>query len=70
MQDIFFLKQKYIFSYSWLEKYFFKISKNSVASAFFLPRQMLKNIDMPRQNPRHLPTVEANFVRWLWQRLP
>ena len=23
-----FFKQKYIFSYSWLEKYFFKISKN------------------------------------------
>ena len=24
-----------------------KISKNSISSAFFLPRQILKNIDMP-----------------------
>ena len=28
---------------------------------FFLPRQILKNVDMPRQKPRHLPTAEANF---------
>ena len=60
MQDIFFLKQKYIFSYSWLEKYFFKISKNSIASAFFLLRQILKNIDVP--HPWHLRNVEVNFV--------
>ena len=38
-----FFKQKYIFSYSWLEKYFLKISKNSIALVFFLPRQKLKN---------------------------
>ena len=47
-----------------LEKYFFKISKNSIASAFFfLPRQILKNIDMPWQKPWHLPTAKANFER-------
>ena len=40
-----------------LEKNFFKIPKNSVASAFFLPTQILKNIEMPRQNPRHLPNA-------------
>ena len=39
--------------------FFFKISKNSVASASFLPRQILKNIDMP--------TAEANFECWsMW----
>ena len=30
--------------------------KNSIASAFFLPTQILKNINMPR----HLPTAQAN----------
>ena len=34
-----------------------------IAWAFFLPRQIVKNIDMPRQNPRHLPAAEANFER-------
>ena len=33
---------------------FFKIPKNLITSAFFLPRQILKNIDMPRQKPRML----------------
>ena len=28
---------------------------------FFLPRQILQNVDMPR----HLPIAEANFERWL-----
>ena len=31
------------------EAYFFKIPKDLITSAFFLPRQILKNIDMPRQ---------------------
>ena len=44
MQNICFLfKQKYVFLFS--EKYFFKIPKNSIALAFFLWRQILKNID-------------------------
>ena len=60
-RKIFFFKQKYTFLF--LETYFFKISKNLIASAFFLLRQILKNIDMPRQKPRHLPTAEANFER-------
>ena len=46
-----------------LEKKLFKIPKNSIASAFLLPMQILKNIFMPRQNPRHLPTAGANFER-------
>ena len=28
---------------------------------FFLQRQILKNIDISQQKPRHLPTAEANF---------
>ena len=31
------------------EAYIFKIPKDLITSAFFLPRQILKNIDMPRQ---------------------
>ena len=37
---LFFLEQKYI---SFSETYFFKIPKNLITSAFFLPRQILKN---------------------------
>ena len=48
---LFFLEQKYIL---FLETYFFKIPKNLITSAFFLPRQILKNIDMPRQKPQML----------------
>ena len=33
---------------------FFKISNNLITSAFFLPRQILKNIDMPWQKPQML----------------
>ena len=45
--------------------HFLKISKNLIGSAFFLPREILKNIDMPQQKPWHLPTAEANFKCWL-----
>ena len=55
---LFFFKQKL---FLFLEKHFFKIPKNLIASAFFLPRQMPKNIDMPQQKPWHLPTAEANL---------
>ena len=55
-------------SYFW--RHAFKISKNLIASAFFFLRQILKNIDMPRQKPRHLLTAEANFKRWIvWKNL-
>ena len=47
--------------FKFLETYFFKISHNFIASAFFLPRQTLKNIDMPWQKPRHLTIAEANI---------
>ena len=48
MRNIFFFEQKYnLFS----ETYFFKIPKNLITSAFFLPSQILKNKDMPRQKP-------------------
>ena len=33
---------------------FFKISNNLITSAIFLPRQILKNIDMPWQKPQML----------------
>ena len=59
---LFFFKQKYIF-YSW-RQIFFKIPKNLIASAFFLPRQILKHIDMPRQKPWDLPAAKANFECW------
>ena len=46
-----------------LGEVFFMSPKNSIDSAFFLQRQILKNINMPRQKPRHLPTAEANSER-------
>ena len=52
------LKQKYIL---FLATYFFKIPKHLIASAFFLPRQVLKNIDMSRQKPRYLANTKVNF---------
>ena len=48
---LFLFKQKYALFF---ETYFFKIPKNLIASAFFLPMQILKNIDMPWQKPRML----------------
>ena len=39
---LFFFKQKYILFF---ETYFFKIPKNLIAFAFFLPRKILKNTD-------------------------
>ena len=48
---LFFLEQKYIL---FSETYFFKNPKNLITSAFFLARQILKNIDMPRQKPQML----------------
>ena len=59
---LFFLKQKYIL---FLETYFFKISKNLITLALWLPRQILKNIDLPQQKPQHLLTAKVNFERWL-----
>ena len=50
-RNIFFLEQKYIL---FLETHFFKIPKNLITSAFLLPGQILKNIDMPRQKPQML----------------
>ena len=48
---LFFDEQKHmLFS----EIYLFKIPKNLITSAFFLPREILKNIDMPGQNPQTL----------------
>ena len=55
-----FFKQNYI---SFFEMYFFKIPKNLIASELYFPRQVLKNIDMPLQKPRHFPTADANFER-------
>ena len=57
----FFIKRNIFLNKNTLEMYFFKIRKNLIVSAFHLPRQILKNIDIPRQKPRHLPTAEANF---------
>ena len=66
-QNIAFLfKQKHVL---YMETYFFKIPKKLLTSAFFfffyflffLPRQILKDIDMPRQKPQNLQTAEANF---------
>ena len=63
-QDIKYIKyRKYFFLFG--KRFFFwqKISKNSITWAFPLSRQILKNIDMPQQKPRHLLTAEANFER-------
>ena len=37
-----------------LETYFLKIPKNFITSGYFLPRQILKNEDMPREKPQML----------------
>ena len=61
----FFIKQNisfylnHFFFYS-SKSFFFMSPKNSIASAFFLPRQIQKNIDMPRQKLLHLLTAKAN----------
>ena len=53
-------------TFLFLETHFFvKIPKDLIASAIkliSLLRQILKNIDIPWQKPRHLPIAEANFV--------
>ena len=49
---LFFLKKKRFILF--LETYFFNIPQNLITSAFFLSRQILKNIDMPRQMPQML----------------
>ena len=46
-----------------LETYIFSIPKNLIASASFLSRKILKNVDVTWQKPRHLPTAETNFER-------
>ena len=48
---LFFLEQKYIL---FSETYFFKIPRNLIISAFFLLRQILKNTDIPLQQPQIL----------------
>ena len=58
---IFLLSKTFLFFI--IGKVFFMSPKNSIASAFFLPRQILKNIDMPRQKPWHLLTAKVNFER-------
>ena len=47
----FFAEQRYILL---SETYFFQIPENLITSANFLLRQVLKNINMPRQKPRML----------------
>ena len=55
----FFIKRNIAFL-SWTKIYFvlgdisFKIPKSLITSAFFLPRQIVKNTDMPRQIPQML----------------
>ena len=46
-----------------LGKVFFLSLKNSIASAIFLPRQILKNIVMPQQKAQQLLTAKANSER-------
>ena len=56
---LFFLKEKYTL---FLATYLLKILiKHLIALVFFLPRQILKNIDIPRQKPWYLLIAEANF---------
>ena len=61
-QDISFFFFFFNFFYSW-KSIFLKIPKISIASLFFLPMGILKIIDTPWQNPRHLLTAEGNFER-------
>ena len=55
-----------------LETYFCKIPKNLIVSAFFLPRQILKNVDMPRQKPTQISNAalvklieSLKMIMWL-----
>ena len=60
---LFFLAKIFILN-SWKCFFFLKTPKNLIASEIFLPRQILKIIDIPWQKPRHLPITEANFEHW------
>ena len=48
---IFFLEPKYIL---FSETHFFKIAKNLITRRMFLPRHILKNIDIPQQKRQML----------------
>ena len=61
---IFLFKQKYIF-HSW-RSIFLRFLWILLPRHFFLPRQILKNIDMPQQKAWHLLTAKANFERCSW----
>ena len=61
-QNISFLENQFFFICG---NIFLMSPKNSIASAFFLPRQILKNIDMPRQKPQQ-STAEANSECCMW----
>ena len=62
-KNLFFIKQDIsLYLIFFFYSHFF--NSYSVALAFFLLRQILKNIDMPRQNPWHLSTAEVNFECW------
>ena len=41
----------------------FEIYLKNIIIIIQFPRQILKNVDMPRQKPRHLPTAEVNLER-------
>ena len=63
----FFLEQNNIL---FSQTYFFKIPKNLITSAYFLPRQILKNIDMPQQKPLmlhwwNLLIESLKMIMWL-----
>ena len=60
-KNIFLLSKTFLF---FLNQSLFILGKVLTASAFFLPRQILKNIDMPRQKPWHLLTAEVNSERY------
>ena len=61
-QNISFLENQFFFICG---NIFLMSPKNSIASAFFLPRQILKSIDMPRQKPQQ-STAEANSECCMW----
>ena len=48
----------YIFLF--LEKYFLRFLRIQLPRHFFAKADTIKHV-MPQQNPRHLPTAEANF---------
>ena len=56
-------KQKCIFFYSWKSIFLGSLRIQLPQQFLFLPRKILKNIDMSQRTPYHLLTAATNFIK-------